>query len=234
MPKAPAVIGNLMESVLGRPGRVLDISEPGPGFLELDLRADPPRGGWRPGHEVQFRVSPVLARRYTVRTVSGDDAGRIGLLVATASEGPGTRWMRRLRVAVETPLLTGPYLSLRQAGTRRLYLGDGSALGTIDAYAQNGDGHVVALEVPAKAVPSLSARWPGYRFLAATSTPGGALRSWLDSAAEDGTLDGLEGAVLLGHAQSIQDQRRVLVDRQVLPRRAITTRPYWATGKEGL
>ncbi|WP_410655036.1 hypothetical protein [Amycolatopsis sp. lyj-112] len=40
--------------------------------------------------------------------------------------------------------------------------------------------------------------------------------------------------MLLGHAQSIQDQRRVLVDRRVLPRRAITTRPYWATGKEGL
>ncbi|MFF4551060.1 hypothetical protein [Streptomyces sp. NPDC001435] len=44
----------------------------------------------------------------------------------------------------------------------------------------------------------------------------------------------LDSALLLGHAQSIQGQRRVLIDSQVLARRAITTRPYWADGREGL
>jgi NADPH-dependent ferric siderophore reductase len=40
--------------------------------------------------------------------------------------------------------------------------------------------------------------------------------------------------VLLGHAQSIQRQRRALIDSAGLPRPAITVKAYWADGKEGL
>ncbi|MBP2330029.1 NADPH-dependent ferric siderophore reductase [Kibdelosporangium banguiense] len=234
MPKAPAVIGSLFESVFGRPSHVLDVAEPAPGFLELEVRAAPPIGGWHPGHEIQLRVAPGLTRRYTVRAVSGADADRIGILVATDAEGPGTTWMRRLRAGTGTTLLAGPHLPLRQNGTRRLYLGDSSALGAINAYAQSSDGHVVTVETSAEAVSSLTSRWPRYTFLAATSTPGDALQAWLERAVDDGTLTGLDAAVLLGHAQSIQRQRRVLIDRQVMPRRALTTKPYWANGKQGL
>ncbi|GAA1010805.1 hypothetical protein Aple_066140 [Acrocarpospora pleiomorpha] len=232
MPQAPAVIGNLVESTLGRPARVLNVDEPAAGFLELELRAASPPGGWRPGHEIQFRVAPTLGRRYTVRTVGGPDAERIGILVATDSAGPGTTWMRRLRAGTEVTVLTGRHRPLRENGTRRLYLGDSSALGTIDAYAQSGDDPVVTVEVPADAVAPLADRWPRYRFLPAADAPGDALQSWLERT--DSELAGLDGALLLGHAQSIQRQRRTLIDGQILPRRAITTKPYWATGKEGL
>ena len=39
---------------------------------------------------------------------------------------------------------------------------------------------------------------------------------------------------LAGHGQSIQRQRKVLIERAGLERRTISTQPYWATGKSGL
>jgi NADPH-dependent ferric siderophore reductase len=219
---------------MGRPVRVLGIDEPAAGFLEVELRAAAPYGGWRPGHEIQFRVAPTLARRYTVRTVGGPDAERIGILVATDAAGPGTTWIRHLRVGAEATVLAGWHRPLREHGTRRLYLGDGSALGAIDGYARDGDEPIVTVEVPADAVAPLADRWPRYRFLPAAAAPGDALQAWLEHAAGDGELASLDGALLLGHAQSIQRQRRALVDGRILPRRAITTKPYWATGKAGL
>lgn len=235
VPQAPVVVGDLVASALGRRAHVLGVHEPALGFLELELHAAAPPGGWRPGHEIQFRVAPTLGRRYTVRTVRGPDAEHIGILAATDTTGPGTTWLRHLRAGSRTTVLAGRHRPLREHGTRRLYLGDGCALGTLDAYARSSEAPIVTVEVPADAVAALAERWPRYHFLPAGQAPGDALQSWLERAvgiAEEFT--DLDGALLLGHAQSIQRQRRVLIDSQNLPRRAITTRPYWATGREGL
>ncbi|WP_043625926.1 hypothetical protein [Nonomuraea candida] len=234
MPQAPALIGNLVASALGRPAHVLDLREPAAGFIELDLRAAPPPGGWHPGHEVQFRVAPTLGRRYTVRTVNGADAEHIGVLVATEATGPGTAWIRRLRAGDQLTVLAGRHRPPRESGTRRLYLGDGCALGTLDALSRYGEAPIVAVEVPADAVAALADRWPRHRFLPAAQAPGDALQSWLERAITEGELADVDAALLLGHARSIQRQRRLLIDSQILTRRAITTRPYWANGKEGL
>jgi NADPH-dependent ferric siderophore reductase len=234
MPRAPAVIGNLVESAMGRTAQLLDVSETAPGFLEVELHAEPPPGGWHPGHEIQIRATPTQGRRYSVRTVGGTDADRIAILAATEAEGPGTAWIRRLRVGSRTTVLAGRHRPLRENGTRRLYLGDGCTLGTLDACAQSQDAPIVTVEVPESAVEPLAARWPRYRFLPAVGEPGDALQLWLEQAVSDDELGNLDGAVLLGHAQSIQRQRQVLTDSLDLPRRAITTRPYWATGRTGL
>ncbi|MFF7360436.1 hypothetical protein [Streptomyces sp. NPDC008125] len=255
MPQAPALIGKLAESAMGRRARVLDVQQPAPGFLELTLSAESPPGGWHPGHEIQFRVTPTLSRRYTVRTVgepgtgTGDTRGtdgtrdtgrgaagaeRIRILVDTESQGPGATWVGRLRSGTETVMLAGRHRPLRETGGRRLYLGDGSALGTLDAYARADEQSLVAIEVPPPAVGALAARWPRYHFLPVTKAPGDALFAWLERAAGEGEFSRLDGAMLLGHAQSIQRQRAALVDSRILPRRAVTTKPYWATGKAGL
>lgn len=234
MPQAPALVGNLVASALGRRAHVLSLHRPASGFLELELRAAPPPGGWHPGHEIQFRVAPTLGRRYTVRTVTGDDPEHIGVLAATEAAGPGTAWIRRLRAGDQLTVLAGRHRPPRARGTRRLLLGDGCALGTLDAFAWSGEAPIVAVEVPADAVAGLAGLWPGYRFLPATGAPGDALQFWLDIAIERGELADIGGGLLLGHAQSIQRQRRSLIDSQVLDRRAITTRPYWADGREGL
>ncbi|MCX5397851.1 hypothetical protein [Streptomyces sp. NBC_00102] len=256
MPQAPALIGKLVESAMGRRARVLDAQQLAPGFLELTLRASPPPGGWQPGHEIQFRVAPTLSRRYTVRSVGGDSTGtgtdlragsgpddkaghgpdgeRIRILASTESQGPGSTWVSRLRAGTETVMLAARHRPLRETGSRRLYLGDGSTLGTIDAYARVSEQSLVAIEVPEPAVEALEARWPRYHFLPVAKAPGDALFFWLERAAGEGEFSRLDGAMLLGHAQSIQRQRAALVDSRILPRRAVTTKPYWATGKAGL
>ncbi|MEU6726713.1 hypothetical protein ABZ917_23680 [Nonomuraea wenchangensis] len=232
MPQAPKLVGKLAESLMGRRAHVLALSEPAPGFAEVELRAEAPPGGWRPGHEIQIRATPTQGRRYTVHTVHDEDPEHITLLAATRADGPGSRWIRALHADTQFTLLTARHRPLREHGTRRLYLGDACTLATIDAYAT--DQHTTALEVPADALWPLADRWPHHHFIPAQGAPGDALQTWLEHATENGTFTGIDGAVLLGHAQSIQRQRHTLLHSRILPRRAITTKPYWATGKQGL
>jgi NADPH-dependent ferric siderophore reductase len=234
MPRSPAFLGNLVDIGLGRRADVLSSTEPAPGFLEIGLRADPPTGGWHPGHEVQFRVTPTEGRRYTVHTVGGEHDDHLGILAATHANGPGTDWLRALRSDARITVLAGRFAPLRGDRAGRLHLGDGSSIGTIDASARTADQALVVVEVPSIAVAPLSGRFAGYRFIASADEPGDALQDWLEDDRHRDALRATRGALLLGHAQSIQRQRRFLVDGRYLERRAITTRPYWATGRRGL
>ncbi|MFF4567430.1 hypothetical protein ACFY2C_41940, partial [Streptomyces sp. NPDC001435] len=66
--------------------------------------------------------------------------------------GPGTAWIRRLHAGDRLTVRAGRHRPPGESGTRRLYLGDGCALGTLDAFARSGEAPVVAMEVPADAV----------------------------------------------------------------------------------
>lgn len=195
-----------------------------PGYYELRLRASPPPRGWRAGHEIQLRTEAGPARHYTVWRAEPDE---ITVLADTAGGGPGASLVRSLAAGAEVPVSAGPYTSLRQNGSRRLYAGDLSALGTIDAYVRGSADHSVVIEAPFAVAGALAECWPGYRFL----PTGGDLLSFVESLS---AADGLDGAVLLGSAQSIQAWRAALVGRKVVARRAITTKPYWAAGRSGL
>ncbi len=236
MPQAPALIGRLAQAMMGRRARVLGLEHIAPGFLEVEFWAEPPSGGWRLGHELQVRATPTEGRRYTVRCLQAQD--RITVVASLHGAGPGARWLRALRPGTETVLLAGRHAPLRLRGTRQLFLGDGSALGSLDAYARDElvpVPPIVALEVPAESVHDLRERWPRYVFIGARAgQPGAAACAWLDEALRENAVVGLDGALLLGHAQSIQHQRRLLIARAGLDRHAITTRPYWATGRAGL
>ncbi|MBS2546931.1 hypothetical protein KGQ19_08610 [Catenulispora sp. NL8] len=234
MPKAPALVGKLAETLMGRRARVLRTERIAPDFLELEFRADPPAGGWQPGHEVQVRATPTQGRRYNVRTVDAPD--RITVLAVLHGDGPGARWLQSLHPGTETTLLASRYVSMRLTGTHRLLIGDGSALGTLDAYATAGrHPSTVVIEAPSASVDRLRGRWPHYRFVPAfADDPGAMTRAWLDETLRREDLADVDGALLLGHAQSIQGQRQALVGAAILDRNAITTRPYWATGKTGL
>jgi len=234
MPKAPALIGKLAEALMGRRARVLRSEQIASDFLEVEFRAEPPAGGWQPGHEVQVRATPTEGRRYNIRTVDAPD--RITVLAVLHGDGPGARWLQSLQTGMETTLLAGRYAPLRLTGTHRLFIGDGSALGTLDAYATADlPAPTIVIEAPSASVDQLRGRWPHFRFIPALADdPGAMTRVWLDETLRREDLADLDGALLLGHAQSIQGQRQALVSADILDRRAITTRPYWATGRTGL
>jgi NADPH-dependent ferric siderophore reductase len=233
MPKAPVFLTSFRESTYGRPGQVVALRECAPGFVDLRIRAEPPAGGWRPAHEIEFRVAPTLARHYTVSRV--EDDGVIAVLVDMDADGPGTWWVQALRPAAEIVVIATRHRPMSLPGSRRLYLGDGSALGAIDAHATAAtERPTVVIEVQPAAVPVLRGQYPGYTFLATTGEPGAVLDDWLTTAIAAGSLAQIDGAVLLGHAQSLQRQRRRLVQTGALSRRSITVKPYWSTGKEGL
>ncbi|GAA3666991.1 hypothetical protein [Microbacterium marinilacus] len=231
MPKAPAVIGNIIHSTLGRTGIVQDITKPAPGFIELAIDAAPPSGGWQRGHELQIRVTPTESRRYNVTTIDPSVPSHIRVLAALDAGGPGTRLLERLQTGQRIQLLAGPHQPLKLHGNRRLAVGDASALGTFDSYIGDGSHHVV-VEVHEEAIAALEVRWPRYVFFPATARPGDAIQDWLRSGPAG--IDGIDAGLLLGHAQSIQRQRALLVERYGIHRRSITTKPYWSTGKEGL
>lgn len=102
MPQAPALIGSIVASALGRRAHVLGLHKPAPGFL---------------------------------------------ILAATDASGPGTAWIRRLCPDSRTTVLAGRHRPLRENGTRRLYLGDGCSLGSLDAHAQHSDASIMTVEV---------------------------------------------------------------------------------------
>lgn len=232
MPSSPTVVGTIIESALGRAATVLDALESAPGFVDLVLSVSAPRGGWQPGHEIQFRVTPRDGRRYTVQAVDERKPERITLWIAPDTGGPGAAWVRGLRSGTSVTAIAGSYAPIRQHGTRRLYLGDSSALGTIAALARDVD--VPVVEVPSAAIATLVSQWPRYLFIPARDKPGDALQRWLENSLDAGELVDTDGAVLLGHAQSLQTQRVALLAHRVVDRKAITTRPYWATGRRGL
>ncbi|WP_431036395.1 hypothetical protein ACQYWQ_20240 [Streptomyces sp. P6-2-1] len=233
MPTAPAALGRLVEGRIGRSARVTSVRAPAPGFLEVEMDAEAPPGGWHPGHEVQFRVTPTQGRRYTVRSVSGPDARRIGLLAATAADGPGTDFLRRLRPGDRTTVLAGRHRPLRERGARRLYTGDASALGTLDALAGGGSSPTVVVEVPARAAAWVAETRPAFHVLAAAPDPGAELLRRLERELREGAFTEVDGAVLLGHAGTVQRARRTLLAAG-LDRGACTVRAYWAEGKRGL
>ncbi|MHC9042957.1 SIP domain-containing protein [Microbacterium saperdae] len=232
MPTFPALVGTLAEALSGYSAHVLDIAAPARGFLYIEFRASPPTGGWQPGHEIQIMATSTQARRYTAYRVTGHD--RLGILVALDADGPGTAWVRRLRRGEDVTLVATKHRPLRLPPAPRLILGDGSALGTIDAYARAVPSSIVALETAPSSVAALRERWPQFQLLPARTEPGTAIQAWLEEAVADGRLNGIHGALLLGHAGSLQQQRRMLVGHGLLDRRAVTTKPYWATGRAGL
>ena len=86
------------------------------------------------------------------------------------------------------------------------------------------------LETTASDVDAVASLVPGAEVVAAGAESGAALQDYLAQS----SFDGNELFYLAGHGQSIQQQRDLLRTTKGVDRKAISTQPFWATGKTGL
>jgi NADPH-dependent ferric siderophore reductase len=195
---------------------------------------------WTPTQEVEVRLGPGVRRHYTPLALD-PVAGRCRILFHLVAPGPGTGWARRLAPGA-TVEFHGPRGGVRQpVGADRLLIGDGTAVGALHALlaarpAPPGGPAIGAIEVAPFDVEPARRLLPGLDVLPHWGEPGARLLTWSAEALADaraGRRPVPDACVLLGHAGTL---RRVRADlrRAGVPRRAICTKPYWATGRTGL
>ncbi len=235
MPSMPGLLATITEKSFGHRATVTAAERISPHFLRVDLGVEPLKSGWKAGQDIQFRIDNNTFRHYSVMAV--DEAGAaISVLFELCADGPGSRWAAALDAGREVVVL-GMNTPLPDRPGNHLYLGDGSTVGTIHGLTAGRDAHGPAsgaIEVHAEDRAVLAELLPGIDVLPAAAVPGDAVGDWIEATLGAPEAVRYDAASLFGHAQSIQRQRRILLTRAGLPRKAIATKPYWATGKTGL
>ncbi|MCK9879012.1 hypothetical protein MXD59_25190 [Frankia sp. Ag45/Mut15] len=224
----------------------------------------PKRKPWQPGHEIELRVGERAFRHYSVMDYSpagatdadgGAGGGVMTVLVHLHGTAPGTTWLLG-RAAGDEVAVLGPGHALdRGPGERRLLLGDTCTIGTFaamlaaDGVGPGGDNgapattttavaggvrYLGAVEVAEADAAAAAELLPGIDVVVEQAAPGEALAGWVGNAAAEAGGDLADRAHLIGHAGTIQSLRTMLRATTTLDRRAIVTKPYWATGKVGL
>jgi NADPH-dependent ferric siderophore reductase len=231
MPTLPATLATRAERWFGRPVAVTTVDELSPNLRRVSFAGESMLGrSWRPGHEIDVRVSERDLRHYSPSRFDAA-AGTFDITFCTLAGGPGSSWAARLRPGDRVAVF-GPSAGLRvRPGHARVVLGDASTLGTFTSLGQNAIRG--AIEVPAADREAAEAMAPHLHILTAAAEPGAALRHWLALLAAEAMPRGDEITYLAGHAHTLQRLRAMLLDRAV-PRNRIVAKAFWVTGRAGL
>ncbi|MFZ5780250.1 MAG: siderophore-interacting protein [Pseudomonadota bacterium] len=191
---------------------------------------------WTPGQKIQIAMgSAFVARTYTPLDWDAA-AGRTSLLAYAHGEGPGSRWVRRVRVGDPCDLF-GPRKSVDVPDARAplALFGDETSIGLACALVRREPPRAIAWHFEVDDAPSLSP-------LVATLGIGGA--ALYPRRADDAHVTEMEAAlpapieagatfVLTGKAGTLQRLRHSL-KRQAVPTARVVSKAYWAPGKSGL
>lgn len=234
MPTMPALLADPMTRWMGRPATVTEAVRLSPGLARVRFSGQALRDrAWRPGCEIEFRVTERDFRHYTPSAFDAEE-GWVEVLFQLHDLGPGGLWADRLAVGDEVLVLGPAARTWLRPGTSHLFAGDATTLGLFEALdtALGQDAEVTgAVEVPEPDVAAARELLPRLDVLQAEERPGRALARWLGERVT--TRPGT--ACLAGHAQTIQELRALLCAPEVgMRRRDVVTKPYWATGKRGL
>ncbi|MBX5455677.1 MAG: SIP domain-containing protein [Thermogemmatispora sp.] len=135
------------------------------------------------------------------------------------------------------PLLSPQRGGRERGGAPALFFGDETALGlglAFQAAHPQADLFRPVIEVSASEHPDVSTLFPQLTIIPRLDgQPGAAHLRWLEHEQEGINL-AEQTFYLVGHAQSIQAIRQVLMQRYHLERQRLKTKPYWADGKRGL
>jgi NADPH-dependent ferric siderophore reductase len=234
MPELPSPVAARAERWFGTPCSVVEVAALSRQVRRIRFGGPSLRGKrWRPGQEIEFRVSPRCFRHYTPSRFDGR-AGWFEVVFHVHGRGPGSDWALGLQPGVDTRVMgPGGGLSLDDSADWHLLLGDETALGAFVALgAQAGAGRVRgAVELAGDDTGAVAGLGLPLDAVARREVRGNAIVEWLERTPLPA---GTGAAYLAGHAQTIQRLQRVLVQSRRFSRRLIRKRPYWADDKRGL
>ncbi|MEV5413022.1 siderophore-interacting protein [Thermopolyspora sp. NPDC052614] len=235
MPRLPAVLADSMTRWMGHPATVTGVTELSPGLLRVGFEGEALRGRpWKPGCEIEFRVSERELRHYTPAAYD-DEKGRVEVVFQLHGNGPGAAWARRLSEGDRVSVLGPGGRSWLRPGPSHLFAGDATAVGLFEVLisALDAGAQVTgAVEAPPADVDAIRELLPRLTVLpAADEGPGHALHAWLEANVR--VAPG--AAYLAGHARSVQRLRARLCSAPLGMRRGdVVAKAYWAPGKAGL
>jgi NADPH-dependent ferric siderophore reductase len=225
MPTLPLFLADFLEPRFATPVTVSGTAMLGPKLKRVRFESPALREvPFRPGQEVEFRVNPTEFRHYTPARFDAA-AGFVDVIFFLHGGGPGSAWAEALTPGAGANLL-GPGGGAKVTKGPLVLCGDETSLGLFEALGQAFPAQV-ALECEEDLVAAISS--PSMTPLSRRGERGTVLAAWAQTA----ELPAEATYVLAGHAGTIQRVRAVLIGRGA-PRRAIISRPYWATGKRGL
>jgi NADPH-dependent ferric siderophore reductase len=236
MPEMPAFLANVLEPRFARRAKVTEIVALAPRLRKVRLEGEALRGvAFRPGQEVEFRVSERAFRHYTPARFD-PERGTLDIVFFLHGEGPGTTWVRQLRQGQQANVLgPGGRFGLLEGATTHVLLGDETTLGLFACLSASAPGRCIgALELADGAQGSPA--WPSLVGLELPAVEriggrGDALVRWIE--ANDILRSHDVCFYLAGHTGSIVRIREHLL-RRGWPKRSIRTKAYWADGKRGL
>lgn len=189
---------------------------------------------WTPGQKIQVAMGSAFANR-TYTPIRWDAAaGSTRILGYAHGEGPGSAWLRALRVGDECDVF-GPRTSLDSSRTTAplAVFGDETSIGLACA--------LTSIDPLVRCCFEVGDAGSSGQVLARLGLAGATLVTRRDDDAHLGEMEAALGTamasgasfVLTGKAGTIQRLRQTLLWEGVTPAR-ILTKAYWAPGKQGL
>ncbi|MEM6995397.1 MAG: siderophore-interacting protein [Myxococcota bacterium] len=133
MPELPGLLADLLEPRFAREARVVAIEELTGRFRRVRFAGEALRGvAFRPGQEIEFRVTRTAFRHYTPAAFDPVD-GTVDVVFFVHGLGPGSAWSSALTVGQPVRVLgPGGRFGLRDA-RRHIFVGDETTLGLFTA-----------------------------------------------------------------------------------------------------
>lgn len=233
MPELPKLVADIFSALFCRPAKVTKIETIAHRFRRVTFQGERLRGvSFRPGQEIEFRVSDTSFRHYTPLHFD-PELGVMQVLFFLHGDGPGSIWVEKLETDQEVNVLgPGGRFGLRK-GTNHILLGDESSLGLAINLSSACDELVGIIETAKDCK-----HWPedlkvrGLRAVERTGDRGSALVNWIEESLGS-RRDPDPVFYLVGHAQSIHRLREQLIGHGYAARK-IRRKPYWSDGKRGL
>lgn len=231
MPSLPSSLASRFEKLTTRRRCVVRaadrISE---GLMSIELEAAGDGSALpAPGTHFGIRVNNRDFRHYTVFDTRPD---HLRCIIDLASGGPGAHWASELGVGTVVPLLAPGGKLAAPTAPRIVIAGDATAIASLRLVQQESQSTLFALEVHPNDVAAVAELAPQATILAATAEPGAPIDSWLRSVLNSDP--NMQGACLVGNAQSITRQRALIRANTDLDRKQIRTQAFWASGRAGL